>query len=147
MYEKIKNDIVSAMKEKDTLWPMVGIFVRGAFVILGLMFVLSALVMIFNKGAFSLNLIRRDFKMIFYISLVILLLLFLAIMVMAVFRVQTTPSNGQSMLIKDNTLRYEKDGADLPASEFQQDYAPEMLVRYGAGSLGRSWSELIEALS
>ena len=47
----------------------------------------------------------------------------------------------------DNTLRYEKDGADLPASEFQQDYAPEMLVRYGAGSLGRSWSELIEALS
>ena len=95
------------MKEKDTLWPMVGIFVRGAFVILGLMFVLSALVMIFNGGAFSWDLIRKDFKMVFYISLVILLLLFLAIMVMAVFRVQTTPSSGQSMLLKDNTLRYE----------------------------------------
>jgi|GEM_PF-1961753 len=95
------------MKEKDTLWPMVGIFVRGAFVILGLMFALSALVMIFNEGAFSWDLIRKDFKMVFYISLVILLLLFLAIMVMAVFRVQTTPSSGQSMLLKDNTLRYE----------------------------------------
>ena len=95
------------MKEKDTLWPMVGIFVRGAFVILGLMFALSALVMIFHGNVFSWDLIRKDFKMIFYISLVILLLLFLAIMVMAVFRVQTTPSNGQSMLIKDNTLRYE----------------------------------------
>lgn len=95
------------MKEKDTLWPMVGIFVRGAFVILGLMFALSALVMIFNGGAFSWDLIRKDFKMVFYISLVILLLLFLAIMVMAVFRVQTTPSSGQSMLLKDNTLRYE----------------------------------------
>jgi len=86
---------------------MVGIFVRGAFVILGLMFALSALVMIFNEGAFSWDLIRKDFKMVFYISLVILLLLFLAIMVMAVFRVQTTPSSGQSMLLKDNTLRYE----------------------------------------
>ena len=95
------------MKEKDTLWPMVGIFVRGAFVILGLMFALSALVMIFNGGAFSWDLIRKDFKMVFYISLVILLLLFLAIMVMAVFRVQSTPSSGQSMLLKDNTLRYE----------------------------------------
>ena len=47
----------------------------------------------------------------------------------------------------DNGIHYEKDGDDLPASEFQQDYAPEMLVRYGEGSLGRTWSALIEELS
>ncbi len=94
-------------KEKDTLWPMLGIFLRGTLVILGLMLGMTALISLFSGRTFSADAIWKDFKMIFILSLIVLLILFLVIMIMTVFRVQTTPATGSSVILKDNTLRYE----------------------------------------
>ena len=86
---------------------MLGVFLRGTLVILGLLLGMTALISMFSGRTFSADAVWKDFKMIFILSLVVLLLLFIAIMVLVIFKADTTPATGKSVILKDNTLRYE----------------------------------------
>lgn len=93
------------MKKDDDTKLMTSIFIKGSLVILALLIVLSFIASLIHGvpvTAFS-----EVIKTIFPISVFILLILFISVLIGAIFKVKTTPEVKPSVIYRDNTLKYQ----------------------------------------
>ena len=93
------------MKKEDDTKLMTSIFIKGSLVILALLIVLSFIAALVNGVPFTA--FREVIKVIFPISMFILLILFISVLIGAIFKVKTTPEVKQSVIYRDNTLKYQ----------------------------------------
>lgn len=93
------------MKKDDDTKLMTSIFIKGSLVILALLIVLSFIAALVNGVPFTA--FREVIKVIFPISMFILLILFISVLIGAIFKVKTTPEVKPSVIYRDNTLKYQ----------------------------------------